>query len=168
MLVVLFLLLAAVILELYVMVQVAGVIGALPTVLAVVAISLAGAWLLKIEGLGVLRRMQRSLQGGELPADEAVDGVLVSAGGVLMLVPGFISGAIGLLLLLPPVRAVIRPFARSRIARRFRGTTAVFTSRGYGGYGVSGVYDAESHLDSDPSAPPRAADPHGRPPELEA
>jgi UPF0716 protein FxsA len=158
---VLLLLLSAVILELYVMVQVASVIGALPTVLAIVAISLAGAWLVKIEGLGVLRRMQRTVQAGELPADEAVDGLLVSAGGLLMLVPGFISGAIGLFLLLPPVRAVIRPFTRGRIRRRFRGagSTAVFGA---------GVYNVDSHLSSDPSAPPGPAHPHGRPPELEA
>jgi len=153
--------LAWVVLELYVMVQVAGVIGALPTVLAVVAISLAGAWLLKVEGLGVLRRMQRTWQGGELPADEAVDGILVSTGGVLMLVPGFVSGAVGLLLMLPPVRAVVRPFTRSRLRRRFQrhGTTAVFTT---------GVYDVGSRLSSDGTVPPTSPGPHGRPPELEA
>jgi len=159
-LVVLFLLLAAVIVELYVMVQVASVIGALPTVLAVVAISIGGAWLLKVEGLGVLRRMQRTWQGGELPADEAVDGLLVSTGGVLMLVPGFVSGAIGLLLMLPPVRALVRPFTRARLRRRFgqRGSMAVFTT---------GVYDVDSHRPADSSGQPRP--PHqGSPPELGA
>jgi UPF0716 protein FxsA len=161
MLVVLLLLLSAVILELYVMVQVASVIGALPTVLLIVAISLVGAWLTKIEGLGVLRRMQRTVQAGELPADEAVDGLLVSAGGMLMLVPGFISGIVGFLLLLPPVRVVVRPFTRGRIRRRFGrvGSAAVFGA---------GVYNVDSRLSPDPSAPPGSAHPHGRPPELEA
>jgi UPF0716 protein FxsA len=158
---VLLLLLSAVILELYVMVQVASVIGALPTVLLIVAISLIGAWLTKIEGLGVLRRMQRTVQAGELPADEAVDGLLVSTGGLLMLVPGFISGIIGFLLLLPPVRAVVRPFTRGRIRRRFGrvGSAGVFGP---------GVYNADSHLYNDPSGPSGPPQSPGRPPELEA
>jgi len=171
------------IVELYVMVQVAGVIGALPTVVLVVALSLGGAWLMKVEGLGVLRRMQRQLNAGEMPTTEAVNGVLIVTGGLLMLVPGFVTGAIGLLLLLPPVRALLRPVVISRVQRRIdRGSArfVVFSAgapdlggRGRDSFG-SRVYDADSHLDprrgpsgradrSDPSDP---SDPFGAPPEL--
>lgn len=151
------------IIELWVMVQVAGAIGALPTVLLVVASSLAGLWLMKVEGLGVLRRMQRQLDAGELPAEEVVDGVLILLGGLLMFLPGFVSGALGLLLLLPPVRALLRPLVSARARRRIdRGQSsfAVFSARGPGRTGgVDGrVYDVDSHLDHgagfDPSGHP--------------
>ena len=114
------------IVELYVMVQVAGVIGALPTVVLVVAMCLAGAWLMKVEGLGVLRKMQRQLNAGEMPTTEAVNGVLIVVGGLLMLVPGFVTGIIGLLLLLPPVRALLRPLVVARVQRRIDRGSARF------------------------------------------
>jgi UPF0716 protein FxsA len=147
--------------ELWVMVQVAGVIGALPTVLAVVATSLAGLWLMKVEGLGVLRRMQRQLDAGELPADEVVDGVLILAGGLLMFLPGFVSGLLGLALLLPPVRALVRPVVLARARRRLdRGGAGftVFSTRGptTGGMGSmagGAVYEADSHLQPGPERP---------------
>ena len=165
--------------ELYVMVQVAGVIGALPTVLAVVALSFGGAWLMKVEGLGVLRRLQRQVAQGETPADEVVNGVLVLLGGLLMFVPGFVTAAVGLALLLPPVRAVLRPLVLSRARRRFAGAGsarfAVFTT-GFGPPGAAGpapgafggrVYEAESQPWSSPSDPGSGPGLAG-PPELEA
>ncbi len=95
--------------ELYVIVTVAGVIGWLPTLAFLVLSSIAGAWLTKVEGLGVLRRMRVTVDQGQLPADEAIDGLLISVGGLLMFVPGFISTFVGLLLMVPPVRSVLRP-----------------------------------------------------------
>src|SRR4249920_1025053 len=91
------------IIELFVMVQIAGAIGVLPTVLAVVAMSVAGLWLMKVEGLGALRRAADQLDRGEAPTDEVVNGALIVVGGLLMFIPGFVTGAVGLLLLLPPV-----------------------------------------------------------------
>jgi len=171
------------IVELYVMVQVAGVIGALPTVLLVVAMCFAGAWLMKVEGLGVLRKMQRQLNAGEMPTTEAVNGVLIVVGGLLMLVPGFVTGIIGLLLLLPPVRALLRPLVVARVQRRIDRGSARFMAfsagssgssdlGGPGGRGPSTfggpVYDADSHLDDARGAPrrPDGSDPFGPPPEL--
>jgi UPF0716 protein FxsA len=129
------------IIELYVMVQVASVIGVLPTVLLIVLSAVAGAWLVKVEGLGVLRRMQRTLEAGQLPTDEAVNGLLVVLGGGLMFLPGFVSSAIGLLLLLPPVRALLRPFVLRGARRRIdRGQAGVVTFAGP-------ILDVDSHLD---------------------
>ncbi len=129
------------IIELYVMVQVASAIGVLPTVLLIVMSSVIGAWLVKIEGLGVLRRMGQTLDAGQLPTDEAVNGLLVVLGGVLMFLPGFVSSAIGLLLLLPPVRALLRPFvlrgARRRIARSQAGVVSF----------AGPIVDVDSHID---------------------
>ncbi|MGZ4760422.1 MAG: FxsA family protein, partial [Acidimicrobiales bacterium] len=157
MLAVLMVLILVPIVELYVMVQVAGVIGVLPTVALVVAMCLAGAWLMKVEGLGVLRRMQRQLNDGEVPTAEAVNGVLIVVGGLLMLVPGFVTGVLGLLLLLPPVRALLRPVVLARVQRRIDRGSARFMvfsagSPTVGGRGPSSfggrVYDADSHLDA--------------------
>jgi UPF0716 protein FxsA len=165
------------IVELYVMVQVAGVIGVLPTVVLVLAMCFAGAWLMKVEGLGVLRRMQRQLNAGEMPTTEAVNGVLIVLGGLLMLVPGFVTGIIGLLLLLPPVRAVVRPLVVSRVQRRIDRGSARFMVFSAGAPDVGGrgpssfggrVYDADSHLDPQHGSGSRSdgPDPFGPSPEL--
>ncbi|MGZ4784382.1 MAG: FxsA family protein [Acidimicrobiales bacterium] len=173
MLAVLMVLILVPIVELYVMVQVAGVIGVLPTVALVVAMCLAGAWLMKVEGLGVLRRMQRQLNDGEVPTAEAVNGVLIVVGGLLMLVPGFVTGVLGLLLLLPPVRALLRPVVLARVQRRIDRGSARFMVFSAGSPTVGGrVYDADSHLDATrgpdgrPEGRPDPSDPFGPPPEL--
>ncbi|MEA3019642.1 MAG: protein FxsA [Actinomycetota bacterium] len=106
--------------ELYVIIQVAHAIGAFNTIGLLFLDSLLGGWLMKREGLGVMRRLQAKLQNGEVPGRELVDAFLIMLGGALMLAPGFITDILGMALLLPPVRAVIR----AALARRFR-TVAV-------------------------------------------
>ena len=102
--------------ELFVIIQVAGEIGALNTIGLLVAMSILGGWLMKREGLGVARRLQSQVQRGELPGGELVDAFLILFGGALMLTPGFLTDVVGMALLLPPVRAVVR----RTLARRFR------------------------------------------------
>jgi UPF0716 protein FxsA len=104
--------------ELYVIIQVGHVLGVVNTLALLVLISFAGAWLMKREGLGVLRRAQRQIDVGIVPGRELMDGALIVLGGALLVAPGFITDALGLLLLLPPVRAGVRTFARRRIERR--------------------------------------------------
>ena len=104
--------------ELYVIIQVGHVLGVLNTLALLVLISFAGAWLMKREGLGAWRRAQQQLDRGTVPGREVVDGALILLGGALLLAPGFITDAVGLLLLLPPVRAGVRGFARRRLERR--------------------------------------------------
>ncbi|HEY1116301.1 MAG TPA: FxsA family protein, partial [Acidimicrobiales bacterium] len=101
---VLFLLLPIV--ELYVFVQVAGAIGFGSALLTAVGATVVGVWLVKQQGLGVLRRANDKVTRGEAPTDEVVNGTLLLLAGLLLLVPGFITGAVGLALLLPPVRAL--------------------------------------------------------------
>ena len=104
--------------ELWVIVHVAHAIGYLDTFGLLILISIAGGWLMKREGLAVWRRAQTMVDRGQVPGKELIDGVLILAGGALMLTPGFITDAVGLLLLLPPVRAAARAYARRRLARR--------------------------------------------------
>ncbi len=102
--------------ELYVIIEVGRAIGAAETLVLVLAISVAGAWLAKRQGLAVVARLRSRLDAGELPGREVVDGALVLVAGALLLTPGFITDAVALALLVPPVRAG----ARGLLFRRWR------------------------------------------------
>lgn len=117
------------IVELYVIVQVAQGVGIVPTLALLVLVSVVGASLLRSQGLGVLRRVNEALSAGRMPGRELVDGVLVVVGGALMLTPGFVTDAVGLALLLPPTRALVRLV----LVRRWRHRIAVVSS--VGGFG---------------------------------
>ncbi len=107
--------------ELYVIIQVGDAIGALNTIAVLIAMGVAGGLLMKREGLGVLRRVQAQLRGGHVPGREVVDGFLILFGGALMLTPGFLTDVVGLALLVPPVRAVVRKVVASRLRSRVVG-----------------------------------------------
>jgi len=100
-------------LEIFVFVQVGQWIGYGWALVALIAIALFGAWLVKREGLGTWRRAQAQLRAGEIPAGEAVDGALIAGAGLLLLVPGFVTDVVGLLLLLPPLRWPAKRWVRS-------------------------------------------------------
>jgi UPF0716 protein FxsA len=104
--------------ELYFIIQVGQAVGVLNTLALLVLISVVGAWLAKREGLGVLRRIQRSIEAGRVPGTELVDGFLILLAGALMLTPGFLTDIVAILLLLPPVRAIVRRQLRRAFARR--------------------------------------------------
>ena len=104
--------------ELYVLIQVAGGIGILNTIGLLIAVSVVGAWLSKREGLGVLRRIRFALDRYELPGREVVDGALILFAGALLMTPGFISDCLGILLLVPPTRAVVRGVVIRSLGRR--------------------------------------------------
>ena len=115
------------IVEIYLIIQVGSAIGGWETVGLLVLISVVGAWLVRFQGLAILARVQRSLSAGQLPTDPLIDGLLVLVAGALMLTPGFLTDGVGLLLLLPPSRLVVR----SSLKKRFAGRVSV----GGGAYG---------------------------------
>lgn len=104
--------------ELYVLIQVGQAIGALQTLLLVLATSVAGGWLLKREGAKAFQRFALAVQQRRAPTTEVADGLLVLVGGLLLLVPGFVSDVLGLLLLLPPTRALLRRPATALVLAR--------------------------------------------------
>jgi UPF0716 protein FxsA len=106
------------IVELYVIVQVGQEIGALEVIGLLILVSFVGAWLVKRQGLQVLRRLQDQLHAGRAPTNEIVDGFLVLVAGVLFIGPGFVTDALGILLLLPPTRALVRRTVRRRLTGR--------------------------------------------------
>jgi UPF0716 protein FxsA len=94
--------------ELYVIIKVGEAIGILPTLAILLADAILGSMLLRHQGRSAWRRFNAAIAEGRFPGREAADGVMVAVGGTLLLTPGFISDVAGLLLLLPPTRAVIR------------------------------------------------------------
>jgi UPF0716 protein FxsA len=106
------------IVELAVIIQVGQALGVVETLLLMVAVSVVGAWLVKREGIGLWRRAQRQLETGVVPGRELVDAMLIMLAGALLLTPGFVSDCVGILLLLPPVRAGLRGFVIRRLRKR--------------------------------------------------
>ncbi len=105
---VLFIALVAVpIVEIGVFIQVGGVIGIWWTLAVVVLTAMAGTALLRRQGLATLRRAQHKLSSEQLPVAELFDGACILFAGALLLTPGFVTDGVGLLLMVPQVRAVI-------------------------------------------------------------
>ena len=104
--------------ELYVIIRVGGEIGVLPTIGILLLDSILGSLLLRSQGREVWRRFNAAMGAGRVPHREIVDGVMVIAGGALLLTPGFMTDVLGLALLLPPTRAVIRRVLARRLLRR--------------------------------------------------
>jgi UPF0716 protein FxsA len=100
--------------EIAVIIQVGSWLGVLNTLALLILISVLGAWLVKRQGVGLLRRVQGELAAGRVPATALVDGALLLVAGTMLLLPGFVTDFFGLLLLLPPVRAGIRSWLRRR------------------------------------------------------
>ena len=106
------------IVEIYVIIQVGQAIGALWTIVLLIADSVLGTLLMKAQGRAAWRRFNEALAAGRVPAREVVDGALVIFGGAFLLTPGFVTDICGVLLLLPPTRAVIRGILARRLTMR--------------------------------------------------
>jgi UPF0716 protein FxsA len=111
--------LVSAVVELIVLIAVARLIGVGLTVLLVLATMLAGGWLLQREGLRAWRALRDATAQGRPVGPEASDGLVGLIGAVLLLVPGFVTDALGLVLLIPPVRGAVRGTVRRRVERRF-------------------------------------------------
>jgi UPF0716 protein FxsA len=103
--------------ELYVIIQVGDAIGLGPTLVLLLADALLGSMLLRHQGRAAWVRFNRALAENRLPHKEVFDGVLIIFGGALLVTPGFITDIFGLILLIPPTRAIVRGVS-SRIVRR--------------------------------------------------
>jgi UPF0716 protein FxsA len=119
------------IVELYVIIQVGGSIGVGPTIALLLIDSLLGAFLLRQQGRAAWVSFNRAMAENRVPHKEVLDGVLVIFGAALLLTPGFITDIFGLILLIPPTRAIVRAFIkRFALARYTMGPRAAMW--GYG------------------------------------
>ena len=100
----LLILVGAPLVELYVLIEVGSEIGALPTILLSIFTAILGAYLVRLQGVSVLTRVQNTLARGEAPALEMLEGAMIMMSGVMLLFPGFITDIFGFLMLVPPLR----------------------------------------------------------------
>jgi UPF0716 protein FxsA len=122
--------------EIYVIIKVGELIGILPTIGLLIADALLGSLLLRQQGRAAWRRFNAAIAEGRFPGREVADGLMVTVGGTLLLAPGFITDVAGLLLLIPPTRALLRSGLFRYLRRRFVlvGPSGAYGPPG-GGYG---------------------------------
>ncbi len=107
------------IVEIWVIIQIGSLIGVWPTIVLLIADALLGSLLLRHQGRGAWRRFNEALAQRRFPGREVADGLLIAIGGTLLLTPGFVTDIFGLILLVPPTRAIVRRLMRGYVGRRF-------------------------------------------------
>jgi UPF0716 protein FxsA len=114
------------IIEIWLLIKIGRVFGALPTVALLLAISLAGAWLAKSQGLRTIAAIRNELADGRLPTARLLDGAMILAGGILLLTPGFFTDFLGIFFLIPATRTLLKGWLRTRLERALsRGTITI-------------------------------------------
>ena len=123
--------------EIFLITQVASQLSWLPTIALVIGVSMVGAWLVRREGSSVIERVRKTLHSGKIPTNELADGAMIFFASALMLTPGFLTDFLGLALLIPPIRALMRPpvisFFKKRLEVRTAGLGTSFGSAGFPG-----------------------------------
>lgn len=109
------------IIEMWILIQVGGEIGALPTIGLVVLTAMIGLSLLKRQGLSTLMSARAKMDQGRIPAGELVSGVMLAVGGALLLTPGFVTDVVGFLLLIPATRR----WVLQQLIARYRGKIVI-------------------------------------------
>ncbi|WP_019276797.1 FxsA family protein [Vibrio coralliilyticus] len=103
------------IIEIGLFISVGGYLGLWPTIALVLITAFVGASLVRSQGLQTLMSVQNRLQQGELPAQQILEGVMLAVSGVLLLTPGFMTDALGMLVLLPAPRAAMAKYLMSKM-----------------------------------------------------
>ncbi len=143
------------IVEIAILIEVGGAIGVWLTLGLVIATAVFGTWMLRLQGLSTLGRAQASLNRGQFPAREVFDGLCLVFAGALLLTPGFVTDAVGLVLLAPPARAMLRERAMSWLRAHGRVDMSGLHrppggDRGPGGTVIDGEFE---EIDPEPPKP---------------
>ena len=142
--------------EIYALIKVGSWLGVFPTIALLLLVSAVGAVLVKREGMRVLRRMQEQVVAGNMPSNEILDGVCLLLAGLLLVVPGFVTDVVGLLLLLPPFRLLLRSGLRRRNGKKIR-VVATYSGRIVDNDRVHDVYGTFDNRES--ATPPKEIEP---------
>ncbi len=102
------------VLELYLLIKIGAVIGALNTMILVILTGFAGAYLARMQGMQTMRRIRSQLQQGIMPAEDLIDAVIIFVAGIVLLTPGFLTDLAGLLLLFPVSRFHFKRWLRQK------------------------------------------------------
>ena len=107
------------IIEIYLLIKIGAMFGALTAVTLVILTGFLGAFLARMQGLQTLYRIQESLRKGRMPSGELLDALLIVIAGLVLLTPGFLTDSAGFLLLLPTTRNSIKCWLRHQIELRY-------------------------------------------------
>ncbi|KII79288.1 FxsA family protein [Vibrio renipiscarius] len=132
------------IIEIGLFIQVGGFLGLWPTIALVLVTAFVGASLVRSQGLQTLMNVQNRLQQGELPAQQIFEGVMLAVAGVLLLTPGFMTDALGMLVLLPAPRAAIAKYLMSKMVVKSVGGGF------HGGFTNQGGFGSQDGFGQDP------------------
>jgi len=108
--------------EIYLLIQIGTIFGALTSIALVIVTGFLGAYLARIQGLQTLFRIQESLREGQIPSRELLDALLIGIAGLVLLTPGFLTDAFGFLLLIPNTRTAIKQWLHRQIEVRYTST----------------------------------------------
>jgi UPF0716 protein FxsA len=156
--------------ELYLLVKIGSIVGVAPTIALVAVTGMLGAYLAKREGQRALASYQAALSKGQLPEEGIVSGLLILAGGVMLITPGVLTDFCGLMLMIPPVRRGVAGIIKRRMAGRIAsgevrvmhiGGAGFGGDVGYSGPGPGGVVDVEVVETRDPAAGPASLERRG-------
>ena len=102
------------VLELYLLIKIGTVMGALNTLILVILTGFAGAYLARMQGLQTMLRVRSQIQQGVMPAEDLIDAVIIFAAGIVLLTPGLLTDIAGLLLLYPTSRFYFKRWLRKK------------------------------------------------------
>ena len=108
--------------EIYLLIKIGTVFGALTSIALVIFTGILVAYLARIQGLQTLFRIQESLREGRMPSGELLDALLIGVAGLVLLTPGFLTDTIGFILLVPSSRNVIKSWLQHQIETRYSRT----------------------------------------------
>ncbi|WP_226656363.1 FxsA family protein [Guptibacillus hwajinpoensis] len=104
-------------------------LGLIPTVLLIIGTGILGAWLARKEGAETIQKVNRQMQTGQMPGDAILDGLCILVGGIVLLTPGFITDAVGFLLLIPATRKPFKRWIKKFLERRINNGQFMFIRR---------------------------------------
>ncbi len=106
------------VIELSLLIKVGSIIGTMNTIVIIILTAVIGAYMVRLEGLGVMYRIQKNMLEGVFPAEELINGMMILIAGALLLTPGFFTDAIGFLMVFPASRNVIKKIVRTYIEKK--------------------------------------------------
>ena len=107
------------IIEIYLLIEIGSIFGALTAIILVILTGFLGAFMARMQGLQTLFRIQESLREGRMPSGELLDGLLIVIAGLVLLTPGFLTDSAGFLLLIPTTRNFIISWLQRQIELKY-------------------------------------------------
>ncbi len=129
------------VIEIGLFIQVGDMLGLWPTIGLVLLTAFVGASLVRSQGIQTLLSVQNRLRHGEMPAQQILEGVMLAVSGVLLLTPGFMTDAMGMIVLLPAPRAMLARYLMSKVVVQTMGN----------GFHAQGGFGSQSHSSQDSS-----------------